>query len=371
MSVRSLDIIIPSFRPAEEYLLPILNLAKPADIRVRYCLVVDNPTATIPESIRKREGADLTIVHHRQNQGAAVSRNDGIAAGTAEWLLFLDDDILVPDDLIFTYIHAANTYPEEIGFIGLIRMPAPGTAFTQAIRASGSMDIFTVAEKKESHAWGATANIMISRSALGDIRFSELYPRAGGGEDIDFFLKVRAHNDFRNFKSLPEAAVVHPWWNGEKVNIQRPFRYGIGGSWLAQLNPQYVYYDLLNTPELLLLLLFGCMAAAVWKPQLLPGLLFILLGILIVELLANMIQALKRRAPVSPAVFFYVLLLRLSFQSGLLWGNLSRGRLTGMGERFNDDGKVRKLNFYRLNSYKITKWVGYPLICWLAFRFYF
>ncbi|RAJ77449.1 GT2 family glycosyltransferase [Chitinophaga dinghuensis] len=371
MSVSSLDIIIPSFRPAANYLLPILNLAKPPDIRIRYFLVVDNPTATIPESIKEREGPDLNIIHHQQNQGAAVSRNDGIEAGHAPWMLFLDDDILVPENLLFTYIHAIATHPQEIGFIGLIRMPAPGTAFTEAIRASGSMDIFTVAEKKENHAWGATANIMIRRSALGDIRFSELYPRAGGGEDIDFFLKVRAHNHYRNFKSLPEAAVLHPWWNQEKVNIQRPFRYGIGGSWLAQLNPQYVYYDLLNTPELLLLLIFGSVAAAVWKPQLIPGLLFILLGIIIVELVANMIQALKRRAPLRPAVFFYVLLLRLSFQSGLLWGNLSRGRLTGMGERFNDDGKIRKLNFYRLNSYKITKWIGYPLVCWLAFRYWF
>ena len=185
--------------------------------------------------------------------GAAETRNKGISAGTGDWILFLDDDVVVNKDLLEVYAEAIERYPLEIGFIGLINFPEPASVFTRAIKASGSMDIFSIALRKTSFAWGATANIIVKRNAIGDTKFSEIYPKSGGGEDVDFFLKIRQKNHYQNFRTLPGAVVLHPWWNNEKVDFKRPFRYGKGNSRLGDLNPEYTYYDFLNTPETLLI----------------------------------------------------------------------------------------------------------------------
>ena len=98
---------------------------------------------------------------------------------------------------------------------------------------------------------------MLRRTALQGLRFSEVYPKSGGGEDIDLFLKNKGEKViFRNYKTLPEARVNHPWWNDGRPDFKKPFRYGLGNSWLAQLNPRYAYRDFLNLPETLVYLLY-------------------------------------------------------------------------------------------------------------------
>ena len=149
---------------------------------------------------------------------------------TGEWkrvrgsgILFLDDDLTVPQDLLNTYANAAHDFPEETGFIGLVQLPQPPGNFSRAILASGAMDIFSIALRKSSFVWGATANFMLRRSALQGLRFSEVYPKSGGGEDVDLFLRIRENNHFRNYKTLPEARVNHPWWNDGRVGLQKTF----------------------------------------------------------------------------------------------------------------------------------------------------
>ena len=38
--------------------------------------------------------------------------------------------------------------------------------------------------------WGTTSNLMVRRDVAGDVRFSRKFPKHGGGEDIDFCLRV-------------------------------------------------------------------------------------------------------------------------------------------------------------------------------------
>ncbi len=207
----SIDVVIPSFRLIEHYLVPILQLERPAGARVRFYLLSDNPEVAVAPAIAALvNDKDVFLEVNPQNMGAAYTRNRGIDSGIGDWVLFLDDDITVPADLLNIYARAAERSPHATGFIGLVRLPPPGKPFSDAILASGSMDIFSIALHRKDFAWGATANIMVRRSAIGQIRFSEVYPKSGGGEDVDFFLKVRAANDYQNYLTLPEAAVNHP-----------------------------------------------------------------------------------------------------------------------------------------------------------------
>ncbi|MDF2190581.1 glycosyltransferase family 2 protein [Paraflavitalea sp. CAU 1676] len=365
----SIDVVIPSYRPDEHYLLPMLQLRRPPAAIIRFYLVVDDPAAVIPATILTLvNDTDVILLHHAQNLGASATRNDGIDAGNGDWVLLLDDDVTVAPDLLEVYTAAALSAPGATGFIGLVELPAADTDFTRAIVATGAMDIFDIARRRAHYAWGATANIMISRRAMGSLRFSPQYPAAGGGEDIDLLLRIRESNGGVDYKCLPAAVVRHPWWHGGKPDFRRTFRYGLGNSWLGQLNPRYTYRDFFNTPETLLLCLPVFMLLLFIKPAAIGMLLSFVAGVLVIEVLATAIQAFKRGQVGSIAMLGYVLALRLVYETGMLVGNLQRGRVQGIGERFHDDGRVQPLHFYRLNTRKTVKWVLYPVLLFLLLR---
>lgn len=368
----SIDVVIPSFRLNEKYILPMLRLRKPANVNIKFYLVADNPSLVPSPAIQSMvNNGEVFLFVNPQNLGSGLTRNNGMHQGSGEWILFLDDDVVVPDNLLEIYAEAALRYPEEIGFIGLVHLPPPHTAFTRALTISGSLDIFSIAAKKPSFAWGATANMMIRRSAMGNVSFTGKIPKTGGGEEVDFFLKVRERNSYRNYKCLPEAAVQHPWWNNEQPNFKKPFYYGKGNSWLGDLNPRYAYYDFPNTPETLLLCALALVVLLLVKPAWVLPLLAFMAGVVMIELAASIVQALKRGARASAQEMLYIITLRLVYETGVLWGKLSRYRFWKIGERFHDDGIINKVYFYRSNTYKIVKWVLYPLLVLYLLQYFF
>ncbi len=267
-------------------------------------------------------------------------------------------------------LEAIAEHPGEIGFLGLINFPEANTNFTKAIKASGSMDIFNIATRKFSFAWGATANTMIKRSAMSKIKFSKVYPKSGGGEDVDFFLRVRKQNNYKNFKTLPGAVVYHPWWKNEVIDFTRPFRYGKGNSHLGALNPEYTYYDFFNTPEVLFLSLLAAIALFFIKDSLAILSLKFIIGVLLIELFASAVQTVKRFPKANIKVIVFVAALRFVHESGLLLGKIAAFQFWRIGERFHDDGKINKLYFYRSSSYKIAKWILYPPLILLLVYIY-
>lgn len=369
MLMVSIDVIIPSYRLNESNLLPVLTQTPPSFAKLIFYLIVDHPGAHIPESIlRLVDHQSIFLLVNEKNAGASFTRNRGVDAGRGDWILFLDDDLNVPDQLLSIYARAAMDFPDEIGFIGLVSFPMPVSDFCKAIKISGSMDIFGIAERKKSFAWGATANFMLKRKAMQGERFSLVYPRAGGGEDVDLFLRIREKNSFQNYKTLPEAVVYHPWWNNGAPDFKRPFRYGLGNSFLPELNPRYAYRDFLNTPETILLAIPLLMVSTLINPRYgTAGILFIL-GIVIIEMIASGCQTIKRSGKWNLPIIIYILAMRFVYETGIIVGNLSRKRLAGIGERFHDNGRQNKIFFYRSNTHKVIKWILYPLLVWMLWK---
>jgi len=359
----TIDVVMPSFRLEEKYVLPVLRLPRPDNADIKFYLMADNPDIVPSESIRQvADNQQVFLYVNEKNLGASGTRNRGISVSQGDWILFLDDDVTVADDLLFRYAAAAMEHPDETGFIGLVHLPPPPGDFARALIANGNVSIFSVAANKPSFTWGATANIMVKRSAIGDTRFSTSYPKAGGGEDVDFFLHVRDHNNGKNFRCLPEAAVTHPWWDEGRVNYKRPYRYGIGNSRLGKYNPGYTYRNLPNTPETILL----CMVVSIGLLFIAPcwsiAVLLFAAGSLPVELAATAALLRKRSPGSSFTVVFYTTMLKLLNDAGELWGKLTHGELSRITERFDDTGTVKKNVFFKTNTYKIVKWVLYLLL---------
>ncbi|MFD0763434.1 glycosyltransferase family 2 protein [Mucilaginibacter lutimaris] len=366
MSV-SIDVIIPSYRLNPATLLPILNLKIPSGALVKFYLIADNPSIKPDEAILQLvDNQTVFLLINEQNIGASATRNRGIEAGAASWILFLDDDISVNNNLLTTYVNAIKGWPYETGFIGVVLMPPEPTLFAKAVSVNGSMGIFTVAQQKPDFAWGATANIMVNRKAVGNIRFSDAYPKTGGGEEVEFFLRVRQNNKFKNYKSLPAAEVTHPWWGDGSTDFLRFYRYGKGNSYLAQRNNTYRWYDFLNTPETLLISLIGLICTL--HQRLHMAVFFFLIATIIIEYIVNIVRVHRSIKKFAPVLSIYVMLLRNIYETGILLGNISRGRLQGLGERFNYEGGIKQHHF-RTNRFKIIKLLLYAIAMFLIYRF--
>ncbi|KYP15973.1 MAG: hypothetical protein A1D16_06845 [Flavihumibacter sp. CACIAM 22H1] len=352
----------------EDILIPILTLEKPADTELNFYLMCDNPAAELSQALE--QVCSRPNVHYYKNEvnlGVSATRNRAIDLAKADWILFLDDDIIPVPDILLQYAAAIRANPDEIGFIGQIDLPPASKNFTKAVIASGAMEVFGIAKKRNRFAWGATANIMFSRKAVGPIRFSPAYPKMGGGEDVDFCYHVRERNKATHFMCLPKAAVTHPWWGNESRVWSRPFRYGIGNSILPDQHPAYAYYDFLTAPETLLLCLvivpiLGITGLASWW-----NLVYFVAGILLIEAIATGIQIIKRAHTFSPAIIGYGIGLRFIYEWGLLKGSLSRLRFHEFGLRFNFEGKTDNLPIYHSNTRRVVKWVLYPVLFFLCF----
>src|SRR5690606_15954439 len=122
----------------------------------------------------------------------------------------LDDDVIADEDLLFVYTKAIEAYPDEIGFIGLTDFPPPNNEFTTALQV-GELTFFKIAEIKDYFPWGVAANMMDSRSSMQELRFSQIFPKNGGGEDVDLPLRICKRHK-KQFKCIKEARVLHPWW---------------------------------------------------------------------------------------------------------------------------------------------------------------
>jgi hypothetical protein len=146
------DIIVPSYRVQMSYLVPILNdITIPDTADVMYIVVVDNP-ATEKEILQKlhAEEAQAVGVHSRKririrvnskNEGASFSRNVGIRESKADFLFFLDDDVLPSKEILQECLIAQAAHLDYDGFVGpteLVQLDpsTPATLFQIAVQLS-------------------------------------------------------------------------------------------------------------------------------------------------------------------------------------------------------------------------------------------
>jgi glycosyltransferase involved in cell wall biosynthesis len=353
----SIDIIIPTFRLDEQYLLPLIQLPKPAGWQFNYYIIADNPTVKPGAALQRlAEDGVIHLLVNPENIGPGETRNRGIEAGNGEWLLFLDDDIVADEDLLSQYVKAITTHTDAIGFIGFTDFPAPDNAFTRALDAAGLTSIFKIAEKKAQFMWGVTANIMFRRSSLGEIRFSPLLSAVGGGEDVDLGARVSmAHHT--QLTCIREARVTHPWWNNGQPHYDRFTRYGAGMALLLPRFKAFNWYAFPNPVEGMLLALLSAPLFFIflsWQKWLV-----LILAIPLIDMAINYVRA-KGMGYSDVKVAYYMTLLRCSNEWGLLKTLIRFGRPGYFMKRINID--FTRPRHFRTNRWRIIKLVMYLLL---------
>ncbi|MCW3465105.1 glycosyltransferase [Chitinophaga nivalis] len=354
---KSVDIIIPSFRLDEQYLLPVIQLPKPADWAFRYYIVVDNPGVKVSPAIQQLADAGaIQLFINPENLGAAESRNKGINAGNGAWILFLDDDIVADNNLLFAYTAAITKNEQALGFIGLTDFPDPISSFTKSVDVAGLTANFKIANIKDEYMWGVTANMMYNRAAMQELRFSDVFPKSGGGEDVDLPVQISIRHNSK-FKCLKEAKVTHPWWNNGKAHFDRFVRYGVGNAHVLPRFKKYTWYGFPNPIESTVLL---CVLAPLiiyflsWQKWLV-----LVAAVWVFEMALNYIRAsLKGYGTLTTA--YYMTRLRCSVEWGLLKTGLTLQGPRAFMQRINVD--FSRPHHFRLNRWRITKIILFVIL---------
>ena len=322
----NIDLVVPSYNFRPNFVEKIRKIKIPSNVKIKYYIVIDNPKLEIPDI------ENIIFIKNEKNLGAHLSRNKGIDAGTGEWILFLDDDVEPDSKLIIEYCKkiSENNAP---GYIGRTNFPEPCNRFTQAVLDSDILTFFPLAETRDSMWWGVTANMIINRKAIGNIRFDNKFPKAGGGEDIDLCLKI-CKKENREFLTVPKANVNHGWWNDGKFSLKRFGRWAYGDSRLPSIHPKWKYYNFPNVAESIFLAILGLVIGyfsgflEIWWVIMIP------VSILFAEVFSEFIKlGFTKRWSILNSII--VVCIRGANDCGRLLGNLSRGRVHGILERFD------------------------------------
>ncbi len=263
-----LDIIVPSYRIQRDYLQRIIDLPVPPNCSTTVIVILDNPHDPVSFALKDefeaiyRDKVRIRVNH--ENKGASYSRSRGLNESCADWILFLDDDVIPSPNLLYVYCEEiARTGHRYAGYVGATHMPdyrdtrieAATSIYTKGIQLVHLLHFWAdhvSASDRELAPWGITAQLCIRR--LKEQRFNEVFPKTGGGEDIDLCLRT-CHQLKLSLKNLPAARCLHPWWNNGQVAISRFYGWAKGDALLVDLYPEHCYRSYPNGLEVMLLLI--------------------------------------------------------------------------------------------------------------------
>ena len=235
----------------------ILDLEVPKDVSVKFSWIIDNPealdnSASAREWFREREVSDsrLRIRVNAGNLGAAESRTRGWEECHSDWVLFIDDDVEVTSSLLTEYAECIRDAPDVSGYVGVTRLGVNDGIAANAVHFAQTSFFWHIAENVDGDVpWGVTANIML-RWCPGPT-FDNRFPKTGGGEDIDFCMKVR-DTWLLPLRPAPNAVVSHPWWDEGRLQslVLRHYKWARGDGLLTSIHPEHSYLSFPNCVEL-------------------------------------------------------------------------------------------------------------------------
>jgi glycosyltransferase involved in cell wall biosynthesis len=277
-----LDIVVPSYRIDLEYLTRICSIPVPHYFRTCFIIIVDNPDLLVVRAsgveekenspcAKKIDQASRWLEHHLvsssksanycgnnvrvrcnpSNLGASASRNRGLDESAAEYILFLDDDVVPDTAILEKYGEKLQELPDDVcGLVGLVQFPRSRDLSLKhaAVLMSYLTFMFEIASNPMyiKPAWGVTANILFRRSP---IRFDTDYAKTGGGEDVDFCLRC-CQESGGSLLAAPHAVVHHPFWKGSVLSLSNHFfNWANGDSALFSRFPIHTYRSFPNAVE--------------------------------------------------------------------------------------------------------------------------
>jgi glycosyltransferase involved in cell wall biosynthesis len=120
-------------------------------------LIYSADISWLREEEKKRIGR-LRVRKNTSHQGASASRNNGLDESAADWILFLDDDVIPDAKLIDAYAKAIEKHGHETdGFVGPTELPKyPITQFNTAVNLADITYFWDITLKMDRAPWVVT-----------------------------------------------------------------------------------------------------------------------------------------------------------------------------------------------------------------------
>ena len=151
-----LDVVIPSFRTNNNAILgQILALLASVQAYVKFWVIVDNPLEShvaevnaLAETFNQKTPGNyfVNVIHYGANRGASYARNTGYNYSTADWCIFLDDDIVPSKHLLDAYIGSIHRYPHAEVFVGCTHLPEANNLWTKMLKTCNVGYFYGIAE---------------------------------------------------------------------------------------------------------------------------------------------------------------------------------------------------------------------------------
>lgn len=195
----------------------------------REIIIVDNsePETSIPSF---SQGYDLPIsVIHCYEKGPAAARNLGWNKARGKWILFTDSDCIPHKQWIEGYFDAING---SLGYAGIVR--AHGSDIVSQYYESQKILVPPPFQYKgiTYPEFLITANALVWKSALEEIRGFNEEIQIAAGEDVDLGFRLR---EVGNISYAPDSLIHHNFDDGLKGFMRRFKRYGEGNKKIAEL----------------------------------------------------------------------------------------------------------------------------------------
>ena len=171
-------------------------------------------------------------------QSSYHARNRGVAAGDAQWLLFIDADVQAPPDLIERYFTSLPS--EQTAIIAgeiVNEPPAPGQRAPLAVRYAYRAQLLSQEDtmNDSAFAYAMTANCAIRRDAFETAGGFVENIRSGG--DADMCLRLRGSGWGMEWRR--EAVVTHTSRDSLRKLLRQSARHGSGAAWLQSVYPGF------------------------------------------------------------------------------------------------------------------------------------
>lgn len=245
-----LDVIVPTSRCDVRYIETIAKLPIPAKTVTTVHVIVDNPDTTRGSDLKHLERVHIGKVRVRVlpfNSGVSAARNRGFNESSADWVVFLDDDVIPDRWLIREYARCIRSEGSAAaGFVGMSTFPPAREPRTMGVELSYLTYFWRIARRTKTPPWGVTANLCIRKT---NCRFSTDFVKTGGGEDIALCLDTVMETGLP-LRSAPQARVVHPWWDNGRFSAARFFGWTQGDTLLMFRYPNLTYWCFPNEVEL-------------------------------------------------------------------------------------------------------------------------
>lgn len=155
---------------------------------------------------RGRPGVELRVVTPELNVGRARARNLGAFAARGQWVVFIDDDIVAPPDLLAAHLALLEAHPGH-GTIGYA-VTAPELIDAPHLHYLDTRGVARLGPGPAPARYFVTQNAAVPREAFTAVGgFDEAF-RAYGFEDMEVAFRLEDRAGVR-FHCLPAPVPVH------------------------------------------------------------------------------------------------------------------------------------------------------------------